>query len=114
MPFNVEVSVTRLEARERKLEQQVHLAAVDGLLIRRATAADRPALEQLATLESRELAPGPHLVAIAGGELIAAVPVYAAAAPLADPFRPTADVVRLLELQARRLRAGSTTLRAAA
>jgi hypothetical protein len=48
---------------------------------------------------------GTVLVAEVRGELWAAVPVGGGSA-IADPFRPTADVVALLELRAAHLRTG--------
>ena len=74
--------------------------------IRRAADADRRALERLAALDSARPPVGETLVAEAGGEQQAAIEV-ATGAVVADPFRPTAHLVELLELRAAGLRLGS-------
>jgi hypothetical protein len=67
--------------------------------IRAAHAGDAPILARLAELDSRP-APGlPALLALVDGEAVAAYDLAAGAA-VGDPFRPTADVLRLLELRA--------------
>ena len=63
--------------------------------IRPADTTDRLALERLAALDSQALPQGDMLVAEVGGELRAAVPVEGGSA-IADPFRPSRDVVALL------------------
>ena len=65
------------------------------VIIRPADATDRRALQRLAALDSQALPQGDLLVAEVGGELRAAVPVEGGSA-IADPFRPTRDVVALL------------------
>jgi hypothetical protein len=71
------------------------------VLIRAARGSDGPALERLAQLDSHRPLSGDVLVGERDGELVAA---YAPAshAVIADPFRPTAEVVALLELHGRR------------
>ena len=71
----------------------------DQLVLRPATAADATTLRDLAALESRPLPAGPHLVAVVGGELQAAVSLTDGTA-VADPFRPTAALVELLQVHA--------------
>jgi hypothetical protein len=73
--------------------------------VRPALPGDRPALARLAALDSSGVPAGRLLVAEVGGQLWAAVPVGGGRA-IADPFRPSADVVALLELRARHLRDG--------
>ena len=69
------------------------------LLIRYSRVGDRAALERLAALDSRTLPEGWFLIAEIGGELVAAAPIDVDEEPVADPFRPTAEVCKLLELQ---------------
>ncbi len=75
------------------------------LTIRKALAADAPALRRLAQLDSApHPAPVPTLVAEVGGELHAALPLNGGP-PLADPFHPTAELVAMLSARARQLEA---------
>jgi len=64
---------------------------------------DEPALRRLAELDSRRVPAGEVLVAAVGGELVAALSVDGTAA-IADPFRPTLGLVRLLGVRAAQLR----------
>jgi hypothetical protein len=74
--------------------------AGDTVVIRRAVAADAPALERLAQLDSAPAAlSAPVLVAVADGELLAARSLADGRA-IADPFRPTAGLLALLETRA--------------
>jgi hypothetical protein len=73
----------------------------DHISIRPAVPADRPALERLAILDSAHLPSGALLVAEVDGDLVAALNPDSGFA-IADPFRPTADVVALLGLRARK------------
>ena len=70
------------------------------LTIRPADLADLAALDRLAALDTASAPTGDVLVAEVGGELWAAVEVDSGAA-IADPFRPSADLVELLRLHAR-------------
>lgn len=74
----------------------------DDIRIRRAGEADAEAIRRLALLDSRPAPSGQVLVAEARGELLAAVG-RGGTRLVADPFRPTADVARLLELRAAQL-----------
>jgi hypothetical protein len=69
------------------------------LTIRRADASDTGALVQLAALDSASPPAGDALLAEVGGELWAAVEIDSGAA-IADPFRPSGELVDLLRLQA--------------
>jgi hypothetical protein len=75
------------------------------LLIRLAVPADAPALRRLAELDS---APPPEqvptLVALADGEVCAALPLSGGAA-VANPFRRTAEIVAMLTARAQQLQA---------
>jgi hypothetical protein len=72
-----------------------------SVLIRAARGSDGPALEALAALDSAVVPAGALLVAEADGELVAALSP-ATGERIADPFRPTRDVVALLELRSSR------------
>jgi hypothetical protein len=73
------------------------------LTIRRASASDGVALRDLAQLDSSRAPRGDVLVAEVGSELWAAVEVESGAA-VADPFRPSADLVELLRFRADAMR----------
>lgn len=68
----------------------------ERLVLRRATAEDELALARLARLDSAPRPRGQLLVAEADGRIVAAAPFDGGHA-IADPFRPTADVVALLQ-----------------
>ncbi len=74
-----------------------------ALTIRRASDSDGVALHKLATLDSSPAPGGDVLVAEVGAELWAAVEVESGAA-IADPFRPSADLVELLRFRAEAVR----------
>jgi hypothetical protein len=74
-----------------------------ALTIRRATADDTFAVKRLAAIDSAFPPTGEVLLAEMGDELWAAVSLETGAA-IADPFRPSADLVALLRFRARRLR----------
>jgi hypothetical protein len=74
-------------------------ASRTDIVIRRADASDARALWRLAALDN---APAPHagpgvVIAEMAGEAVAAADRHHA---IADPFRPTADVVALVRLRA--------------
>lgn len=73
------------------------------LTIRRASGSDAVALQDLAALDSSAAPHGDVLVAEVGADLWAAVEVESGAA-VADPFRPTADLVELLRFRADAIR----------
>lgn len=70
-----------------------------ALFIRRAREEDACALRRLAALDGAPPPAGAMLIAECHGHLVAAVPLGGGRA-IADPFRATAGVVRLLELRA--------------
>jgi len=98
-----------------------HRAAAEiDYTIRRARGEDGLALGRLAQLDSALYDGGPALLAESDGELLAAVPLREERSPigdrastaattfrggrsLADPFRPTAEVVAVLQLRAAQL-----------
>jgi hypothetical protein len=79
--------------------------------IRRAFPDDEAAVARLATLDGASAPGGELLVADVAGELWAALPVDGGRA-VADPFRPTAELVALLQTRAAQLRAGAPRERA--
>ena len=76
---------------------------LSSLNIRAARPEDQRAIERLALLDDSRRPSGEILVAEAGDELVAALPVGGGRA-VADPFRPTAEAVELLSLRACQLR----------
>jgi hypothetical protein len=73
-----------------------------SITIRPDRPADRGALERLAALDSRRLPDGDLLLGEVDGTLLAAIRVHGGQA-IADPFAPTADLVAMLRMYARRL-----------
>jgi hypothetical protein len=73
------------------------------VVIREATDADRPALALVAERDSAAAPAGEVLVAESGGEIRAAIEVDGSRA-VADPFRPTAELVDLLRTRAAQIR----------
>jgi hypothetical protein len=78
-------------------------AELDDVELRLCKPADDPALERLATLAERPLPAGRLVLALVGGELVAALPLAGGTA-LTDPFRRTRHILPLLELRTRQLR----------
>jgi hypothetical protein len=70
-----------------------------SLTIRLAREDDRASLTILAQLDSGRMPPHPVLLAEADGGVVAALSLIDGTA-VADPFRPTADVVDLLRVRA--------------
>jgi len=75
----------------------------EGLTLRLATSADRPALVQLAELDQASRPPEPVLLGVVMQRPIAALSLSDGSV-VADPFSPTAELVELLRLRARQLR----------
>jgi hypothetical protein len=71
----------------------------EAITIRHSTDGDRPRLLELAELDNRPAPVGDTLVAEVDGELSAAVGIDDGSA-VANPFRPTADLVMLLHTRA--------------
>jgi hypothetical protein len=67
-----------------------------GFTIRFAYPDDAIALRRLAALDSQPVLDGPMLLAEVAGELWAAVALTGEPRAIADPFRPTAELVALL------------------
>jgi hypothetical protein len=77
--------------------------SADPIVIRRAYPDDASAVGRLAQLDSTRLPADSYLVAEVDGELKAAIGLDSGAVA-ADPFQPTASLVRLLHLHAEALR----------
>ena len=73
------------------------------MTIRWATPDDLAQLERLAALDSKHLPAGPLLVAEVDGDIWAATSVYDNKS-IADPFRPSGDLVVLLHERANQMR----------
>jgi hypothetical protein len=84
-----------------------------ALTLRYAVPSDAEALDRLAQLDSQRAPRGAVLVAEVGGELWAAVSLDDRH-PVADPFRPTRELVALLVERARQLRRSRRSRRFAA
>ena len=85
----------------------------DAVTIRCARERDGAALARIAELDSTSAPLEPVLVAEAAGELVAAISL-ADGTVVANPFRPTADVVELLRARERQYRGGSRRRRSRA
>ncbi len=70
-----------------------------GLTLRLATEDDADRVARLAQLDSARVPSGPVLIAEVEGRLQAALPLEDGA-PIADPFRRSADLVALLRMRA--------------
>jgi hypothetical protein len=79
-------------------------ALSDPLTFRLAGPDDHATLRRLAQLDSRPLPPGPHLVAEREGRIDAALSLSSREL-VADPFRPTAGLCKLLRIHAGRVEA---------
>jgi hypothetical protein len=90
-------------AREAEQAARAAILNAPAVTVRFATPHDARALQHLAALDSGTAPVGAALVAEVDGELLAALPLGDGRA-LADPSRPTAELVRLLELRAAQLR----------
>ena len=86
----------------RRESRQPRAAGAEPVALRLNRVHDREALTQLAALEGRPLPPGPFVVAEVNGAVVAAMPLGPGGA-LADPFRPTAEILPLLALRAAQL-----------
>ena len=74
----------------------------ERLVLRRSASQDAAALTRLAQLDGAPRPAGAVLVAELDGEIVAAVPFDGGRA-IADPFRPTAELVELLRARTRLL-----------
>jgi hypothetical protein len=102
-----------LHERQRGLEDSLHRTRLlaeeparrvpdETVSLRLCSVHDDEALERLALLNGVPVPGGRFVVAEVDDELVAALPLRGGV-PLADPFRPTAHLVPLLELRAAQL-----------
>ncbi len=77
-------------------------APSEAVVLRLCSVHDDEALDGLAQLEGLPSPTGRHVLAEVDGVVVAAYPL-GIGTPLADPFRPTAHLMPLLELRARQL-----------
>lgn len=103
MLVNDRIETLRRDARRPRATPSLRPAEADDVELRLCKAADDPALARLAALAERPLPGGRLVVALVCGELVAALPLSGGTA-ITDPFRRTAQLVRLLELRAAQLR----------
>lgn len=102
-PATLIAYATRSEPRRRARRSARPVADQPAVLIRRASAADDPALARLSALDERELPAGERLIGEIGGRIVAALEVCSGRA-IADPFVATTGVVELLGLRAAQVR----------
>src|SRR5437867_1483784 len=101
------LTTDRLEAAARFRRSRVEWSEVGpdpfpAVTVRLARHDDAADLLRLAQLEGRGVPLGPVLVAEAAGELLAARSIVTGKS-IADPFRPTAHLIELLELRSAHL-----------
>lgn len=103
MLVNDRIETLRRDAYHAPAAPRARPGEDDEIELRLCKADDDPALERLAALAERPLPAGRLVVALVCGELVAALPLGGGKA-ITDPFRRTAQLVRLLELRAAQLR----------
>ena len=94
----------------RRERQPAAARPAEPVMLRLSGVHDDDALDRLAELEGRRAPQGQHVVAEVGGVIVAALPLGPGPA-LADPFRPTAQLIPLLELRAKQLTDAGTRRR---
>lgn len=109
--FSRALVAERVEQGERVRRSRVDWARVKpdpfpSVTVRLAGPEDAAEVLRLAQLDGRQVPLGPMLVAEAEGELLAGRSLISGAS-IADPFRPTAHLVELLELRSAHLRDGA-------
>jgi hypothetical protein len=95
----------RLVAKRLRSHRASPFDTTEAVTIRWANAEDASALARLAALDDARLPEGQMLVAEVEGELRAALAVSGKVA-IANPFRPTAELVSLLALRADQISTG--------
>ncbi len=95
----------RASAERHAPHAALRLALRERLVLRRAAPRDVPALARLAQLDGASRPTGDMLIAEVDGQILAALPLDGGRA-IADPFRPTAELVELLRIRARLLAGG--------
>jgi hypothetical protein len=96
--------------RRRREESSGRAERRRGLTLRHFAERDIDGIRRLAGLDSKPIPTGGVLVAELEGELVAALPLDGGEA-LADPFKPTADIVELLRVRARQIEESAARVR---
>ncbi len=108
--LSYDVALTRIDDLHRSARRQP-AAPTAQVAVRPATAADTTAVIRLAALDSAPIPAGTILIAEVAGEAQAAIAVETGAV-VADPFRRTADAVRVLRAHAAQARRAQRAARA--
>ena len=95
-----EALLAEAQRRARGARPAREAVTYDSVTIRRVTPDDWPAVERLAQLEARAPLREEALLAEVGDEVLAVHSLHDGST-LADPFRPTAELVSLLKARAR-------------
>jgi hypothetical protein len=97
--------IRRGALRRLRRSRAVAMDAIDApITIRAAAAQDSAAIDRLGLLDGHRLPSGNRLVAEAGGQILAAADI-ASGTTIADPFKPTGGLARLVAMRAEQLRA---------
>lgn len=96
-------AATRTRRRAADAEARDEQGQPADVVIRRTTSGDGPALAALSALDAAPMPFGPALVAEVSGAPRAVLPLDGGRA-FGDPFRPTDELVALLELRAAQIR----------
>jgi hypothetical protein len=99
-----EIALQRQDELKRLATRRGQLAprALEIVLVRPAASDDESVLRALAELDGTAFAPGSYLCAEADGRLTAALRLDDGTV-IADPFAPTCELRKILELRARQL-----------
>jgi hypothetical protein len=100
--IDIDRGVQRAYLNRRNAEAYTPAINNEPVVLRLCCVHDDSELDRLAVLEGRPAPKGRFVVAEVGGVVVAAHPLGGGDA-LADPFRPTAHLLPLLELRARQL-----------
>jgi hypothetical protein len=94
--------LTRAAARYNEVPSRPQWRSGPAVVLRPARADDEPAVQDLAALDDARPLEGPVLLAVVGGQPVAAIALDDERV-VANPFVPTAHAVTLLRLRARHL-----------
>ena len=94
--------LTRAAARYNEIPSRSTWRSGPAVVLRPAGADDEAVVRQLAALDDAPALEGPVLLAVVGGQAVAAIALDDERV-VADPFVPTAHAVSLLQIRARHL-----------
>jgi hypothetical protein len=97
------VRAAEQQRRAREAREEGEAGGYVSVIVRLAGPNDWAAIHRLEQLEGRQLPAGPALLAEAGGSVLAARSLSRREL-VADPWRPTAELVELLDLRSLHLR----------